>query len=152
MSEALPSRASSTKRPKKGRLSRSAEFERVYRQGRSLGNRYLTLYVFPRGGAPTAAPPSLELGSGDDAGAPRLGLSVSRKVGGAVDRNLVKRLLREAFAVEGQRLPADTDAVVVARPDARELAEREGLAGIQTALGELIGRQLGEKPAQAAGS
>jgi ribonuclease P protein component len=152
VSEALPSRASSTKRPKKGRLSRSAEFERVYRQGRSIGNRHLTLYVFPRGGAPTAASPSLELGFGDDASAPRLGLSVSRKVGGAVDRNLVKRLLREAFAVEGKRLPADTDAVVVARPDARELAEREGLAGIQTALGELIGRSLGEKPAQAAGS
>jgi ribonuclease P protein component len=145
VSDALP-RAGSTKRPKKGRLSRSAEFERVYRQGRSIGNRYLTLYVFPRGGTPAAASSSLELTEG-----PRLGVSVSRKVGGAVDRNRVKRLLREAFAIERDRLPADTDAVVVARPEARELAEREGLAGIQSALGELIGRSLGEKPA-AAGS
>ena len=137
-----PSRAgSTTKRPKKGRLSRSAEFERVYRQGRSHGNRHLVLYVFPRGEAP-APTASLELTD-----APRLGLSVSRKVGGAVERNRVKRLLREAFAVEGLRLPPDTDAVVVARPEARELAEREGLEGIRAALGELIGRSVGEKSA-----
>jgi ribonuclease P protein component len=137
-----PSRGGgSTKRPKKGRLSRSAEFERVYRQGRSHGNRHLVLYVFPRGEAP-APTASLELTD-----APRLGLSVSRKVGGAVERNRVKRLLREAFAVEGLRLPPDTDAVVVARPEARELAEREGLEGIRAALGELVGRSVGDKSA-----
>ncbi len=70
-------------RPRTGRmrLSRSADFDRVFRQGRSHAGRELVLYVFPRG-------------EGDE---PRLGLSVSRKVGGAVERNRVKRLLREAF-------------------------------------------------------
>jgi ribonuclease P protein component len=110
------------RRAKRGRLSRSAEFERVYRQGRSHANRFLVLYAFPRGGEEE----------------PRLGLSVSRKVGGAVDRNRVKRLLREAFAARDGALPAGHDVVVVARPDARELAEREGLDGIARALGELV--------------
>ncbi len=92
------------------------------RNGRSHAGRDLVLYVFPRGG--------------DEP--PRLGLSVSRKVGGAVDRNRVKRLLREAFALEADRLPVGADAVVIARPAARELAEREGLSGIHAALQVLI--------------
>jgi ribonuclease P protein component len=92
------------------------------RNGRSHAGRDLVLYVFPRGG--------------DEP--PRLGLSVSRKVGGAVDRNRVKRLLREAFAREADRLPIGADAVVIARPGARQLAEKDGLSGVHAALRALI--------------
>ena len=111
--------------PKRRRLSRRAEFERVYRQGRSKGNRYLVLYAFPRA----------EEESQDG---PRLGLSVGRRVGGAVDRTRVKRVLREAFWEEAQRLPADSDYVVVARPESLALTEREGEPGIRAALAELV--------------
>jgi ribonuclease P protein component len=110
--------------PGRGRLSRSAEFERVYRQGRSIANRHLVLYTFPN--------PSAQR--------PRLGLSVSRKVGGAVQRNKVKRLLREAFARAEPELKPDQDVVVVARPAAGELAEREGLTGVDASLTDLIAR------------
>ena len=135
----MDERPSAGRSPKRRRLSRSAEFERVYRHGRSKSNRFLVLYAFPR--------------ADDDRGAEdgaRLGLSVSRRVGGAVDRTRVKRVLREAFWAESERLPAGSDYVVVARPDARELAEREGTAGMRVALGELVDA-VGGRPSAAGG-
>jgi ribonuclease P protein component len=123
-------------RPQRRRLSRSAEFERVYRQGRSKGNRFLVLYVFPRGEDDERAE-----GEG-----PRLGLSVSRRVGGAVERARVKRVLREAFWTEAERLPEGSDYVVVARPEAGPLAEREGTPGVRTALAELVDGLAGARP------
>jgi len=128
-------RPSGGRSPKRRRLSRSAEFERVYRQGRSKANRYLVLYAFPRA---EDAP--------EDAEGARLGLSVSKRVGGAVDRTKVKRVLREAFWAEAERLPEGADYVVVARPDSRELTEREGMAGVRTALAELIDAMGGSTP------
>lgn len=114
---------------RRGRLSRSGDFERVYREGRSHSNRFLVLYAFPRRSEDGGRGSSREV---------RLGVSVGRKVGGAVDRNAVKRAIREAFWASGEALPADHDFVLVARPDAAGLVEREGVPGVAEALRELL--------------
>ena len=55
----------------------------------------------------------------------------------------MKRLLREAFLREGDRLPMGSDVVVIARPGCRDLGEREGLDGLRRALAELISKVPG---------
>jgi ribonuclease P protein component len=112
-------------RRKRGRLSRSGDFDRVYREGQSHANRFLVLYTFPRGTG--------ETGEEDI----RLGISVSRKVGGAVERNAVKRALRDAFWSTAPEVPGH-DFVLVARPDVASLLEREGAKGVADALGALM--------------
>ena len=114
-------------RRKRGRLSRSGDFDRVYREGRSHANRFLVLYAFPRG--------ERDSGGDDDT---RLGISVSRKVGGAVERNAVKRALREAFWSLDPEVPGHHDFVLVARPDVAGLLERDGAAGVSQALAGLM--------------
>jgi ribonuclease P protein component len=110
--------------PKRRRLSRSGEFDRVYRDGSSHATRYLVLYSFPR--------------KDDEDRDVRLGVSVSRKVGGAVDRNRVKRTLREAFWELSDRLPPRHDFVVVARPEIGALVERDGAAGVRGSIEEAL--------------
>lgn len=106
------------------RLSRSSEFRRVYRQGRSKANRHLVLYWFARSGS-----------ADDDS---RFGVSVGRKIGNAVTRNRVKRAIREALDRLGPELTDGLDYVVLARPDVVDLLDREGLQGVQESLSELI--------------
>ncbi len=115
---------------KRSRLSRSAEFQRIYRQGKSTASRFLVLYYFER------AP-------GTVAEEPRLGLSVSKKVGGAVARNRIKRLLREAFCEVGSLVPSSYDYVLIARPALSELAERQARGEkrlVHHALAEVLER------------
>jgi ribonuclease P protein component len=109
-------------RRRRRRLSRSGDFDRVYREGRSHAGRHLIVYSFPRAG-------------GDE---PRLGISVGRKVGGAVVRNQVKRLLRDAFWACADDLPEGHDFVVVARPDMAGLAADRGEAGVEAELRSML--------------
>lgn len=81
--------------PRAARLQAQSDFDRVYQDGRHAADA--TLVVL---GVPNALAFS------------RLGLSVSRKVGGAVQRNRWKRLVREAFRTQRERLPPGFDWVV----------------------------------------
>ncbi len=119
---------------KRARLSRSGDFDRVYREANSHGNRFLVVHAFPRPG-------------GEAGGEVRLGVSVGRKVGNAVRRNAVKRALREAFWNHADALPDGHDFVLVARPEAAELLERDGQDAFDRALAELL-----EQAAPASGS
>jgi ribonuclease P protein component len=109
---------------KRRRLSRSGEFDRVYRDGSSSATRHLVLYGFPRDRE-------------EEAGV-RLGVSASRKIGSAVERNRVKRVLREAFWSLSDRLPAGHDFVLVARPEINALIEQDGLAGATASIEEAL--------------
>jgi ribonuclease P protein component len=111
---------------KRRRLSRSGEFDRVYRDGSSHATRYLVLYTFPR--------------KDEDREDVRLGVSVNRKVGGAVDRNKVKRTLREAFWALSDRLPPRHDFVIVARAEIKDLIDKGGMEGVRENLEEALSK------------
>lgn len=108
------------------RLSRSRDFDVVYRQGRSVSTRFLTLHWFPR--------------EDDAGGEPRLGLAVPKSVGTAVARNRVKRRLRAAWEELGSRVPAGRDYVLVARPGLAEAAEARDAAWLVERVDEALGK------------
>src|SRR5262245_7244621 len=109
------------------RLSRSRDFDAVYRHGRSVSTRFLVLYWFPR----------------DDDGDPRLGIAVPKGTGSAVERNRVKRRLRESWRERVERVPSGRDYVLIARP-----ALGDALAGHDAGwLGERLDEVLGKASA-----
>ncbi len=105
------------------RLSRSRDFDAVYRRGKSVSTRFLVLYWFPR----------------DDGGdEPRLGLAVPKASGSAVVRNRVKRQLREAWRGLLPGVRAGQDYVLIARPGLFEATEQRGFDWLQERVEEVL--------------
>ena len=108
------------------RLSRSRDFDAVYRQGRSASTRSLTLHWFAR--------------SEDADGDPRLGLAIPRAVGSAVARNRLKRQLRAVWVELGPVVAPGRDYVLAARPGLAEAAESRGHEWLVEQVREVIGK------------
>jgi ribonuclease P protein component len=107
------------------RLSRSRDFDAVYRQGRSTSTRFLVLYWFPR----------------EDEGAEaRLGIAVPKKTGNAVTRNRVKRQIREAWRSLLPGLPGSRDYVLIVRPGLPETVETRGFEWLRERIGEVVAK------------
>lgn len=104
------------------RLRDGRDFRRVNRTGKRRAGPHFVAVVAPAAHASTAGP--------------RLGLAVSRRVGNAVERNRVKRRIREWFRAERASLPPRTDWVVIARDGAAAL----DAASVARELGELASR------------
>lgn len=91
--------------PRARRVRRRVEFLRAQKGGRRHHSAHFSVILFDRGA--------------DDA--PRLGLVTSRKVGNAVQRNRIRRVLRDVFRRDPARYPPGHDVVIIARPGAAEL-------------------------------
>jgi ribonuclease P protein component len=107
------------------RLSRSRDFDAVYRHGRSVSTRFLVLYWFPRE---------------EDAGDPRLGLAVPKSAGTAVTRTRIKRQLREVWRALLEQVPGGHDYVLIARPGLAEAVEARGFDWLRERVVEVLGK------------
>jgi ribonuclease P protein component len=106
------------------RLSRSRDFDAVYRNGRSVSTRYLVLYWFDR----------------EEDGEVRLGIAVPKKIGSAVTRNRIKRRLREGWRELLPSVPSGADYVLLVRSPLAEAAENRGPEWLRERLEEVLGK------------
>jgi ribonuclease P protein component len=105
------------------RLSRSRDFEAVYRHGRAVSSRFLVLYWFAQ----------------EEPGEPRFGLSVPRAVGGTVERNRLKRQLRELWRERVEQVEPGRDYVLILRPGVAEGVAANGFAWLGERIDEVLG-------------
>jgi ribonuclease P protein component len=110
---------------RRNRLSRSRDFDAVYRQGRSVSTRFLTLYWFQRD---------------ESIGSPRLGFAVPKAVGNAVTRNRIKRQLRDIVREQLEAVPVTNDYVLVVRQGLPEAAEANGHDWLAARVEEVLGK------------
>jgi ribonuclease P protein component len=111
---------------RRNRLSRSRDFDAVYKHGRAVSTRYLVLYRFDRGA--------------EEDGEVRLGIAVPKKIGSAVTRNRLKRRLREGWRELLPQVPDGTDYVLLVRSPLAESAEAKGPEWIRERLEEVLGK------------
>src|SRR5262249_12985704 len=104
------------------RLSRSRDFDAVYRHGRSVSSRFLVLYWFPQ----------------EEPASPRFGFSWPRSVGGAVGRNKIKRQLREVWRARLEHVPPGHDYVLIVRPGLPEAAAANGFEWLGERVDEML--------------
>jgi ribonuclease P protein component len=116
-----PNPGEARKVERRHRLSRSRDFDNVYRHGRSTSTRFFTLHAFPREDADSE---------------PRLGLAIPRGVGSAVKRNRLKRMLREVWLLKPRK--AGFDYVLVARPGLAEATETRGFEWLGERVDEVM--------------
>ncbi len=102
-------------------LRKRRDFESVFRDGVTAGSRYLVMYAKPN-----------ELSFN------RLGLSVSKKIGKAVTRNRIKRLLKEAMRRVLEDVPQDYDFVLVAKKPSLEVELNDFIRDIKRFLSRLF--------------
>jgi ribonuclease P protein component len=108
------------------RLSRSRDFDAVYRQGRSVSTRLLTLHWFAR--------------EDDPDGPPRVGLAIPRAVGSAVARNRLKRQLRAVWTELSGEAPSGRDYVLAARPGLADAVSSRGHEWLVEQVREVLGK------------